>query len=352
MINRILSHLTPLFILLSPSLPIEVFEAYVLGLIENDRYFSGLGASRKTETVKLWKFYDLLKQKIYWNKIFYVLAKSVIYTNNNDSWYLIIDASPIDQPYSKYRITKRAKIKIVGMKNVPHNMIISLVLTNGINTMVLDFRIWVSKKVAKPYDYIKQTTLALDLLKKYNLHRMPVKTVLIDSAFSSKEILTWLNKNEYNWFTRIKKSRLIYINRKKYRLEDIELKIGCSINCELRNIRTPTKILKTSYQNEEVYIATNHIHLTDVQIESLYKMRWKIELFHREAKQHLGLDYIRIESYRAMVNHVGFVCLAFSLLSLQHKSKKDKIGSIKRTIQDELYSTHDAIDRFARKKVS
>lgn len=330
----------------------EVFEAYVLGLIQDDKYFSGLGASRKTENVKLWKFYELLKKRIYWNKIFYTLAKTFLYGSNLDQWYLIIDASPLNQPHAEYRITKRGKVKISEKKHIPHNLIISLVLTNGLNTIVLDFRIWVSKKVAKHYDYVKQTDLALDLLKKYNLHKMPIKTILMDSAFSSKEIITWLNKNRYYWFTRIKKSRLVFINRKKHRLEDIELKIGKSILCELRNIRTPTKILKISYQNEEVYVATNQAELDDSQIEYLYKLRWKIELFHREAKQHLGLDYIRIESYRAMVNHVGFVCLAFSLLSIQHKSKKDKIGSIKRTIQDELYSTHDAIDRFARKKVS
>ena len=106
------------------------------------------------------------------------------------------------------------------------------------------------------------------------------------------------------------------------------------------------------YQDEIVYVATNSVELSDSEIERLYRLRWKVELFHREAKQHLGLNYIRIESYRALVNHVGFVCLAFSLLSIQHKKKSDNIGSIKRTIQNELYSTSDAIDRFAEKIAS
>ena len=55
------------------------------------------------------------------------------------------------------------------MNTIKHNQIISLILSNGTTTMVFDYRIWTSPKVAKPYDYVKQPDLALDLIKKYSL---------------------------------------------------------------------------------------------------------------------------------------------------------------------------------------
>lgn len=352
MIYEISKYLNLLFRIITPGIPKEIFEAYLLGIMQDDRYFCSHGISQKTQKIELWKFYDFLKQKIAWNKILYHLAKIILTTTNKDHWYLIIDASPLEQHHANYRITKKGKVDIKDMKNVPHNQLVSLVLTDGTRTIVLDFRVWVSKKVSKPCDYIKQTDLALDLLKKYTLHKIPVKTVLIDSSFSSKKIIKWLNKNEFSWFTRLKKNRVVYIHSKKFKLSELQLSFGESIVCELRNIHQAAKILKIQYQDEVVYVATNDVSLTDSEIESSYRLRWKIELFHREAKQHLGLNYIRIQSYRALVNHVGFVCLAFSLLSSQQKNKSDTIGSIKRTIQNELYSTYDAIDRFSGKIAS
>lgn len=352
MIKQISKYLNLLFLVILPSVSIELFGAYLSGIMQGDHYHSVLRISEKTQKHKRWKFYDLLKQKINWKKIFYELAKAVLRGKDQNSWSIIIDASPLEQHFAEYRITKKDPVSIKDMKNVPHNQVVSLILTDGIRKIVFDYRIWVSKKVSKASDYVKQTDLALDMLKKYHTNNLTIKTVLIDSGFSSKQILKWLNKNGYIWFTRLKKNRVIYIDGIKYNLEGLNIKIDSSIIGELQNIRSKVKILRLNYQDEDVYVATNAIELNNTKIKNMFKRRWKIELFHREAKQHLGLNYIHMESYRALKNHVGFVCLAFSLLSCQQKSQRTKIGDIKRKIQDELYSTHDGIDRFMQKLVS
>ncbi|MFZ5437700.1 MAG: transposase, partial [Patescibacteria group bacterium] len=339
MINQLTPYLNLLFATVLPTVSIDLFKLYLLGLIQDDRYFSVLGISRKTRQQELWKIYTVLQQRINWQKIFYKLAKYFLCKKKLDSWYLIIDASPLEQPHAKYRITKRDKVSIEGMKNVPHDQLISLIITDGITTIVLDYRIWISPKVAKPYDYIKQTDLALDLLKKYQLRNIKVKTILIDSFFSSKQILKWLDRNGFAWFTRIKRSRILFIQGKKNKLENISLKYNQSCLCELKNIKYAVKISKILHQDEIYFIATNQTQLTTAKIKKMYFNRWKVEQFHREAKQQLGLDYIHMESYRALKNHIGFVCLAFSLLSALRKQSRVTIGMVKRTIQDELYST-------------
>ncbi|MEW6558567.1 MAG: transposase [Elusimicrobiota bacterium] len=321
-------------------------------MILDDRYFSVLGLSEKTRKFNTYQLYKLLQYRINWRKLFYLLIKAVLINQNTSRWYLILDASPLEQPYAKYRITKRGKISINNMKNVPHNQLISLILSNGTTTVVFDYRIWVSPKVSKSYDYVKQPDLALDLIKKYNLTNTPVKTILIDSFFSSKKIIKWLNEYNYCWFTRIKKSRVFFVNNNRFKLATYDLEINQSIICELKNIRNTVKIIKILHQNEIYFIATNQVHLSLAKIKSCYLFRWKIELFHREAKQKLGLDYIRMENYRSLVNHVGFVCLAFSLLSALRQHNRAKFGNIKRTIQNQLYSKRDGIDRFNQKIAS
>jgi hypothetical protein len=344
--------LKPLLSFIIPYVPINLFEVYIKGLIQDDRYFSSLNISRKTQQFKLWKIYTVLQYKINWSKVLYEFAKLLFININPDNWYLVIDATPIEQEHAQYRLTKRGKVPIKGMKNVLQNQMLGLILTDGLTTIVLDYRLWFPKKVSRPYDYVKQTDLALDLIKKYHLTSLKVRTILFDSYFSSKKIIKWLNNNNYVWFTRLKKNRTIFIGGDKSSIEGLNLGTNQSQTCELKGINGWIKVLKISLQDEDVYVATNDTTLENSRIEKSYRMRWEIEIFHKEAKQRLGLNYIRMENYRSYKNHIGFVCLAYSLLSALQQVSMPNISSVKRTIQDELYSTHDAIDRFGSLAVS
>jgi Transposase DDE domain len=177
---------------------------------------------------------------------------------------------------------------------------------------------------------------------------MPVKTIVFDNFFSAKRILIWLNDNGYKWTTRLKSNRIVYIQGKEFRIKEMNLEEGQCIQAELRGVTGGVQILCIQYQDEIVYVATNDVSLNKHRFEQSYRLRWKIEEFHREAKQQLGLEYLWMRNYLALYNHVGFVCLAFSILSMIRSRPSMSIGDMKRRIQDELYSTHDGIDRFAQ----
>lgn len=318
----------------------------MLGLIQDDRYFSVFGLSRKTQKYSTEQLYDILQMKITWDVLFHTLA--LLFVGNGEGWFLILDASPLEQKHARFRIAKHGHIPITGMKNVPHNQVMSLILSNGVVQIVLDYRIWVSPKVARKGDYKKQTQLALELLKRYRFFKMPIKTIVFDNFFSAKRILIWLNDNGFKWTTRLKSNRVIYIQGKEFCIKDINLALGECIQAELRGIPGAIQILHIQHQDEIVYVATNDISLDKYQFERSYRLRWKIEEFHREAKQQLGLEYLWMRNYLALYNHVGFVCLAFSILSMIRSKESMSIGDMKRHIQNELYSTHDGIDRFAQ----
>lgn len=75
------------------------------------------------------------------------------------------------------------------MKNVPHDELISLSLTNGTIYIPLDFRIWTSKKVTKSNEYKKKTDLFLAMMYQYLIKLIPIKTILFDNGFAVKRIL-------------------------------------------------------------------------------------------------------------------------------------------------------------------
>jgi Transposase DDE domain len=296
MAERVLMFLFPILGMLSEGISRILFKTYILGLIQENRYFSVLGLSRKT-SIRSEKLYEILQAKIGWEKILYWFAKSMM---EKGDWYLIVDATPLTQEHADYRVTKTDFVNIEEMKNVPQNQMISLILTNGKVEYVLDFRIWISPKVADAKDYRKQTDLALDLMKRCILMQLPVRKILFDNFFASKGIITWLNDNIFQWTTRLKGNRIVYQAGEAKKIEDFNLQPGQAITAELKGIPGKVKIVCMAYQDEIVYAATNQCELDEEAIAQVYRLRWHIETFHRQAKQDVGLEYLWMRNYRAL----------------------------------------------------
>jgi hypothetical protein len=300
----------------------------------------------------MWQLYDFLESNIHWKKLFYQLAKLIILIFKALNFYLTADGTPLKQEYATKRIARHGHIDISGMKNIPQNEMISIGLTNGNIYIPLDFNIWVSSKVSRPKNYKKKTEMFLSLLRKYLLMRIPVKTIMFDSYFSSKKIIKWLNKNGFIWCTRLKKNRIVYIDGNKSQLRDLGLEYEQSIICKLNNIKGDVKILRFCHQNEEYYICSNNINLTNEELKAEYLKRWEVEVFHREAKQKLGMEFLMMRSWKKLTNHVGFVCLAYSLLTVLKQLSGGSVGDLKFKIVDEVFGISSAVDVFDQKLAS
>jgi hypothetical protein len=330
---------------------IENFKVYLLGLILQERWFSTLGISKRNETKSKWQIYYALNKHINWKNIYYTLANYCLVMFTGLPWYLVVDGSPLRQKYAKYRITKRGFINVKKMKNMPHNELISLALTNGIIYIPLAFRLWTSKKITKPSEYKKKTDLFSTLIYEYFIKRIPIKTILFDNGFASKKILNWLNSHGFIWFTRIKSNKKVKFNGKNCALEDLKLEINESVVLKMIGVSGEVKIIRTCHQDEVVYIATNQTSIGDTQLITMYKSRWNVEVFHRESKQHLGLENIRMRNWQKLQNHVGFVCLSYALLSILRQEWNGSIGNVKHIIFDEVYQIHNAYERLLQKLV-
>jgi len=326
----------------------KTFEKYISGLMLENKNFSTLEINEKTQEKGLSQLYYFLEQSINWRKLLYTQAKTILADDNPDNFYLLLDASPLKQKYAENRITKNGLVNISELKNVPNNEVVGLYLTNGDKYIPLEFKLWASAKVAEPDDYKKKTNQFIELFQYYGMNGIPVKKAIFDNGFASMYNLNWLMENGYTFITRLKSNKIIYINGEKHILSELVLKEGESVICELKGIRKDVKILRFCHQNEEYYIVTNDLEMTDKDLKQEYLDRWGVEVFHREAKQKLGLEKMLIRSWRKLTNRIGLIFVVYGFLTTIGQSVKTSIGKAKRVIQNFIYSTHDSADRLGQ----
>jgi len=345
-LKKILKYILPL---VSKEFNLETFKIYLLGLILQERWFSAHGISKRTTSQSLWQIYHHINKAINWQKIFYALANLLITMFFGSNWYLVTDGSPLRQEHAKYRITKKAFVSVKGLKNVPHNELISLSLTNGTVYIPLDFRIWTSKKVTNPSEYKKKTDLFLAMMYQYIIKRIPIRTILFDNGFAAKRILRWLNAHGFIWVTRLKSNMNVKYNGKKCKIGDLELKDGESAVLTISEVEGYVKVVRSNYKDEIVYIATNQTDMDNTELIELYKQRWEVEVFHHESKQQLGLENIRMRNWQKLQNHIGFVCLSYAILSVLRAEFNGTISAAKHIIHEEIYQIHNAHERLVLK---
>ena len=139
------------------------------------------------------------------------------------------------------------------------------------------------------------------------------------------------------------------ISGNKCQIQKSGLNYGESIVGKLNKISQQVKILRFCLQDEDNYICSNNIHLSNVKLKAAYLKRWQVEVFHREAKQKLGLEFLMMRSWKKLTNHVGFVCLAYSLLTVLKQLSNGSVGDLKFKLADEVLQISSAIDIFDRK---
>jgi hypothetical protein len=64
------------------------------------------------------------------------------------------------------------------------------------------------------------------------------------------------------------------------------------------------------------YLACNEVNVTARQIMMGYRLRWAVELFHKQIKQHLGFEDVATSGFDSVRAHVHWVYCAYMLLNM------------------------------------
>jgi hypothetical protein len=87
------------------------------------------------------------------------------------------------------------------------------------------------------------------------------------------------------------------------------------------------------------YLACNDVRVTARQIMLGYRLRWAVELFHKNIKQFLGFEDVSTSGFDSVKSHVYWVYCAYILLHMSPPGVGDEVGSLgdkKRQLQHYL----------------
>ena len=90
------------------------------------------------------------------------------------------------------------------------------------------------------------------------------------------------------------------------------------------------KLFRVAATNRTEYVVTNDLSQDSaVAVQDLCRVRWKIEQYHREGKQMLGIEKCQCRKARAQKNHIGCAILAWHCLTRLARKLRTNIYALK-----------------------
>jgi len=215
----------------------------------------------------------------------------------------------------------------------------------------------VDETLLKDPDFLKlhnqfrtKIDLAIELLEAGIAHRLRFDILLFDGWYLSEALVKAAARRRKKWISILKKNRNLETNSFQLKdaegqrivfeeehvsVEDFVKKIPANafkmvvVNDKIYwtftiTVRIPSlgKVrLVISYENEKltdtfVVLVTNCLDWSAKRIIETYLLRWPIETFYQDGKEHLGFDEYLMRDAEAIGKHWCLVFVAYSLLHL------------------------------------
>ncbi len=168
--------------------------------------------------------------------------------------------------------------------------------------MPMDYRIY-----HPPEDGKTKNDHFREMLLKAKKRKVSPEAVVADSWYSSLDNLKCIRDLGWIWVMGLKKNRSI--NRKD-KLEKLDFP-DTGLLVHLKGYGWITVYRFVAKNSRTDYIGTNMENPTREKVERLVKMRWSIEVYHRELKQTCGVECCQSRTGRAQRNHIGFSVLSW-----------------------------------------
>ncbi len=163
--------------------------------------------------------------------------------------------------------------------------------------------------------------------------KLPFKTVLMDNWYAEKDIMLMIDNLGKLFYCPLKRNRLVddsggiekYKNIEKLEWSEIEAEEGKLIKIKKFPKDYKVKLFRVIVSTDKTeYVATNDISQcsTDATRDKC-SIRWKIEEFHRELKQTIGVEKCECRKQRIQRNHIACCMLVWiNLKDYAYKCKK------------------------------
>lgn len=292
--------------------------------------------------------YRFLKKHRFTPAMVWEKAKTVIKTD--EGGYILFDDTVLNKNFS---------FKIDGMRSQYSGNAHGIIKGIGVVTClyynktldqywIIDFRIFDPERDGKSkVDHVH------DMLKSIFVRNIPFQIVLMDSWYAVTKTMVWLDKSKKTYYCPIKANRKVDDSggRKPYKQvrnlswDTREVKSGKIVKVHKFPKNAKVKLFRVivSTDKTEYVITNNHSQNSTDDIQKETAIRWKIEQFHREAKQTTGIEKCQCRSNRMQRNHICLSIQAWIFLAEKAKRSCSTIYQVKQGLLND-YMTEQLRD--------
>lgn len=217
-------------------------------------------------------------------------------------------------------------------RNVWSHNFVNCVWSDGTRTVPLTFRTYLKDDVARKMNrpFRTKVELAIQLIEEAKCWSEP-EFVLFDAWFGANELLESVQAMKLRFICEAKSNRLIMfqgqllqvakvfpmLNANAFRRIDNYYLDGYDRCCEIiTELKTGLKV-KVVFITDGKHFRTlisDALEMSAEDIVEKYKVRWNIEVFYRDCKQHLGMGEYQVRGIDVGVIHLLLVFLAYTIL--------------------------------------
>jgi len=321
----------------------ELLELYSDYLISSFNHITATGLSRAVEGgISHDKITRFLSEKDLDSKELWQLVKPVVRKYEQDDGVIIFDDTIEEKPHTKeselicwhHDHAKNRSIKGINWLNC--------LSSRGDVTLPVGFEV-----VKKPVEFCELKTkkkkrkamvtkneLLRKQLKFCQGNQLKYKYVLTDSWFASCKNMEFIRIDcQKHFIMALKSNRTVALSPedKKQgrftRIDELAWSEQKPVLGWVKGVDFPVLLHRQVFTNKDgstgtLYLACSDLDCDDTAIETIYKKRWKVEVFHKTLKSNTGLANSPTKCIRTQCNHIFMsIYAAFQLecLKLKHK---------------------------------
>ncbi len=281
-----------------------------------------------------------MTQKEYWKSI-----KPIVRRIESEQGIIIIDDFIIHKPHSTMNDIVNYHFDHTSGVNVKGINVVSFLY----NAQEIDVQLPIAfELVSKPNKYkdpetgkekrrseISKNEILRDRLAFLTQrNQVKYKYVAFDIWFSSNENFKMIHHDLKKCFvSAIKSNRKVALSveeklqGKFIKVSDIDLQSGSSIKVWIKGLNFEVRLVKQVFTNKDgstgvLYLVSNDLELSYEEHIAIYQKRWKVEEFHKSAKQNAGIGRSPTKYELTQSNHIFGSMISvckLELLKIKHK---------------------------------
>jgi hypothetical protein len=215
-----------------------------------------------------------------------------------------------------------------------HNLVKAIMVYKGISLPV-GIRVYCKQEFCREQGipFKTKNRLAAELIGEFSPPRGMKVVVLFDSWFLCPTVTNAIRAKRWRYVSQLKSNRSVYLGAKKYNVSEFAHlaagKFSLTNYCprgknlpvsayqrvvRLNKLGRVNLVISRDDKNKLKYLVTDLVSTPAVLVIKRYDLRWNIECYFRDVKQHLGLGEYQMRSLHGIVRHLYIVMTAYILL--------------------------------------